>query len=57
MLEKDEKEIKIIVPFRSDPLRNRMFQKNKKKIQKIKKYHYEFMSTQNRLGKDVKKRK
>ena len=28
--------IKIIVPFRSNPMRNRKFQKNNKKIQKIK---------------------
>ena len=49
-----KREIKIIVPFRSDPMRNRMFQKNKKKIQKIKKYHYEFISSQNRLEKDEK---
>ena len=31
--------------------------KKKKKIQKIKKYHYEFISSQNRLEKDGKKRK
>ena len=43
------REIKIIVPFRSDPMRNRMFQKNKKKIQNIQKYHYGFISSQNRL--------
>ena len=34
--------IKIIVPFRSYPKRNRKFQKNSKKIQEIKKYHYRF---------------
>ena len=37
--------IKIIVPFRSYPTHNRKFQK-------IKKYHYEFISSQNRLEKD-----
>ena len=37
------------VPFRSYPTRNRNFQKNSKKIQKIKKYHYGFISVQNRL--------
>ena len=37
------------VPFRSNPTRNRKFQKNSKKIQKIKKYHYGFISSQNRL--------
>ena len=35
-----KREIKIIVPFRFYPMRNRKFQKNNKKIQKIKKYHY-----------------
>ena len=34
--------IKIVVPFRSYPKRNRKFQKNSKKIQEIKKYHYGF---------------
>ena len=48
--------MKIIVPFRSCPMRNRKFQKNNKKIQKIKKYHYEFNSSQNRLEKDEKER-
>ena len=43
--------------FCSCPTRNRKFQKNRKKIQKIKKYHYEFISRQNRLEKDGKKRK
>ena len=47
---------KIIVPFRSYPMRNRKFQKNNKKIQKIKKYNYEFISSQNRLEKDEKER-
>ena len=37
------------VPFCSYPKRNRKFQKNSKKIQKIKKYHYGFISSQNRL--------
>ena len=37
------------IPFRSNPTRNRKFQKNSKKIQKIKKYHYVFISSQNRL--------
>ena len=39
------------------PTRNRKFQKNRKKIQKIKKDHYEFISSQNRLENDGKKRK
>ena len=37
------------VLFRSYPTRNRKFQKNSKKIQKIKKYHYGFIFSQNRL--------
>ena len=36
------------VPFRSYPMRNRKFQKNRKNIQKIKKYLYGFISSQNR---------
>ena len=49
-----KREIKIIVPFRFYPISNRKFQKNSKKI---KKYHYEFISSQNRMKKDGKKRK
>ena len=45
------------VLFRSYPTRNRKFQKNNKKIQKIKKYRYEFFSSQNRFVKDEKGRK
>ena len=45
------------VPFRSYPTRNRNFQKNSKKIQKIKKYHYGFISVQNRLEEAEKNRK
>ena len=45
------------VPFRSVPTRNRNFQKNSKNIQKIKKYHYGFISSQNRLEKAEKNRK
>ena len=33
---------------------NRKFQKSNNKIQKIKKYHFEFISSQNRLEKDEK---
>ena len=43
--------------YRSYPTHNRIFQKNRKKILKIKKYHYKFISSQNRLEKDGKKRK
>ena len=35
------------VPFRSYPTRNRKFQKNSKKVQRIKKYHYGFILSQN----------
>ena len=49
--------IKIIVSFCSYPTRNLKFQKNCKKIQKIKIYHYGFISSQNRLEKDEKERK
>ena len=47
----------IIVPFRSHPTLNRKFQKNSKEIQKVKKYHYGLISSQNRLEKDEKDRK
>ena len=42
------------VLFRSYPTRNRKFQKNSKKIQKLKKRRYGFISSQNRLEKDEK---
>ena len=45
------------VPFRSYPTRNRNFQKSRKKIQKIKKYHYGFISVQHRLEEGEKNRK
>ena len=45
------------VPFRSYPTRNRNFQKNSKKIQKIEKYHYGLISVQNRLEEAEKNRK
>ena len=54
---KRSRKIKIIVPFRTDPMRNRKFPKNSKKIGKIKIYHYGFISSQNRLEKDEKVRK
>ena len=45
------------VPFRSYTTRNRKFQKNSKNIQKIKKYLYGFLSSQNRFEKAEKERK
>ena len=47
-MQKIEK-IRIIIPFCSNPTHKRKLQKNSKKIQKIKKYHYGFISSQNRL--------
>ena len=51
------RENKIIITFRSNPTRNRKFQKNSKKIQKIKKYRYVFFSRQNRFDKEENGRK
>ena len=45
------------VSFRSYMMRNREFQKNSKKIQKVKKHHYRFFSRQNRLENAGKERK
>ena len=44
------------VPFSSYPTLNRKFQKNSKKIQKVKKYHYGLISSQNKLVKAEKER-
>ena len=41
----------------SYPTRNKKFQKNRKKIQKTRKHHYGFFSSQNRLEKAEKERK
>ena len=57
MMRKSENKYYRSVPFRSYPTRNRNFQKNSKKIQKIKKYHYGFISVQNRLEEAEKNRK
>ena len=40
------KKKKIIIPISSYPTRNRELKKNSKKIQKIKKHHYDFISSQ-----------
>ena len=45
-----------MVSFRPYPTRNRKFQKNSKKIQKIKKFLYGFISSQNRMEKADKER-
>ena len=45
------------VPFRSYPSRNRKFQKNCKKIEKTKQYHYGFISSQNWLENAEKEKK
>ena len=52
-----KREYKSIVPFRSYPSRNRKFQKNSKKIEKLKKCHDGFISSQNMLENDEKERK
>ena len=45
------------VPFRSNPTHNRNSKKIAKKLKKIKKYHYGFISSHNRLEKDEKEKK
>ena len=45
------------VPFLSNTTRNRKYQKNSKKIQKVKKHHYGLFSSQNRLENTEKERK
>ena len=52
-----EERIKIIVSIRFNTTSNRKFEKNRKKIIKIKKYHNGFFWRQNRLEKDEKERK
>ena len=46
-----------MVSFHSYPTRNRIFQKNSKKIQKIRKYRYGFISIQNWKEKSEKETK
>ena len=53
----EREKIKIIVPISSCPTQNREFQKNSKKIKKIKKYHYGFFSSQNGTGLVEKEKK
>ena len=51
-----KREYKSIVLFRSYLTRNRKFQKNSKKIKKVKKYHYCNISGQNWLENAEKER-
>ena len=52
-----KRKIKIILPFHSYPRRERKFQKNGKKIKKIKKYQCGLIISQNRFEKVGKERK
>ena len=52
-----KRENKTIASFRPYPNRNRKLQKNSKKIQKIKKHLYGFISSQYRLEKTENERK
>ena len=47
---REREKIQISVSFRSYPMRNRKFQTNSKKIQKIIKYNYGSISSQNKGG-------
>ena len=53
----EREKIKIIVPLRSYPTRNRKFQRNSKKIKKVKKYHNGFISSQKQVGKGGEREK
>ena len=59
MLQKSKKGRKQKLSFRfvPTPTRYRKFEKNRKKIQKIRKYHYGFISSQSRLEKAEIERK
>ena len=54
---RENEKIKTIVPFHSYSTRNRKFQNKSKNIQKIKIYHYDFISSKNRLEKTEKEKK
>ena len=54
---REREHIKSNVMFFSYPTRNRKFQKNNKKTREAKKYHYGFISSENRFEKDEKERK
>ena len=53
----EREKTKIVFPFCSYPTGNIKFQKKRKRIKKIKKYHCGFVSCQNRLEKEEKERK
>ena len=53
---REKEKIKIVILFRSYPTHNRKFQKNSNKVEKIKKYHYGLISSQNRLEKAKKEK-
>ena len=53
----EREKLKIFVSCSSYLTRYRIFQKNSEEIQKIKKYHYGFISSQNRLKENEKERK
>ena len=55
--ENERKKNKIIILIHSISTWNREFQKNRKKIQKIKKYQYGFFSSQNGMGEAENERK
>ena len=52
----EKEKIKILVPLCSYPTQNRKFQKNSKNIQKVKKYHFGSISSQNWLENAEKER-
>ena len=54
---RESEKIKIVVPFCLHPTQNRKFQKNSRKIKKIKKYNYGFILCLNRLENFEKERK
>ena len=53
----EREKIQIIVSFRPYPIRNKKFQTNSKKNQKIIKYYYGSISGQNKGGNAKKERK
>ena len=47
---REREKTQISVSFRSNPMHNIKFETNRKKIQKIVKYYYGFISSQNKGG-------